>query len=93
MLKLSTIPIILLSNDKPLTSFIISAPASTACLATDAFVVSIEINIVGLSVRIFSITGITLFNSSDSETCSAPGRVDSPPISIISAPCVMSLDA
>ena len=51
----------------PIPTFIISAPASTACLATDAFVVSIEISFLGFLSRIFSITGITLFNSSDSE--------------------------
>ena len=36
--------------------------------------------------RIASITGIVRANSSSIDTGSAPGRVDSPPISIISAP-------
>jgi hypothetical protein len=40
-------------------------------------------------LEISVITGITLLNSSDSLTGSEPGRVDSPPISIISTPFSM----
>jgi hypothetical protein len=36
--------------------------------------------------RIASMTGMVRFISSSRDTATAPGRVDSPPISIISAP-------
>ena len=70
---------------KPPTSFTTEAPASTAFLATSAFCVSIEI---GMSEILLtnSIAGITRSNSSSALTGLDPGLVDSPPISIISAP-------
>ncbi len=47
---------------------------------------SIEIQVSGKAWRIAMITGITLSISSSVSTGAAPGRVDSPPISIQSAP-------
>ena len=67
------------------TSLMISAPAATAARATDAFEVSMLI-----AAPVFaaspSMTGSTRRNSSSAVTGAAPGRVDSPPISRISAP-------
>src|SRR6267143_314064 len=78
---------IFLSPRPAVTSLMIDAPASSAALATSDFEVSIEM---GMSIlaRSFSITGIARFNSSFTEIGSAPGRVDSPPTSILSAPSV-----
>ena len=60
------------------------APAATASSAVSAHIVSI---LIGIPVcDNFSITGITRFCSSAAETRSAPGRVDSPPISMMSTP-------
>ena len=74
------------SSPRPaLTSLMMDAPASRAALATSGFEVSIEMEILILA-RSFSITGTTRCNSSFTETGSAPGRVDSPPTSIMSAP-------
>ena len=67
------------------TSFTNDAPARRAWRATSAFMVSIEIG-TGVRRTSPSITGITLANSSSSGTCCAPGRVDSPPMSISTAP-------
>ena len=70
-----------------LTSFTRLAPAASAACATVAFDVSIEICArTGLAATTPSITGITRRSSSVSDTGSAPGRVDSPPMSRISAP-------
>jgi hypothetical protein len=69
----------------PVTSLMIDAPASSAPSATAALVVSIEINAETFS-RNFAITGTTRASSSFAETGMAPGRVDSPPTSIIPAP-------
>ncbi len=67
------------------TSLIMAAPAATAARMTSALLVSTEI---GTSVTDLtaSITGIIRSISSCPETLWAPGRVDSPPISIIAAP-------
>ena len=46
-----------------------------------------------ISIANFSMTGITRRNSSASLTGFAPGRVDSPPMSRISAPCATSSSA
>ena len=69
----------------PVTSFTIEAPARIAARATSAFDVSIEI-ITSLFLRNCSTTGITRCNSSSGATASAPGRVDSPPTSMMCAP-------
>ena len=68
-----------------LTSLMILAPASKAFCITSGFDVSIEIGTLILPLKA-SITGITRFNSFSTLTSGAPGRVDSPPISIIPAP-------
>ena len=79
-----------LSRNNPLISFTISAPASTACFATIDFVVSIEIKTTESVFRIDLMTGMIRFNSSFTEIGAAPGREDSPPISRISAPSLIS---
>src|ERR1041385_2351821 len=56
-----------------------------AARATSAFDVSIEIGISSLG-RKFPITGITRRSSSSAATGSEPGRVDSPPTSMMCAP-------
>ncbi len=66
-------------------SLMIVAPASTAARATTGFCVSMERGILVWPTSSL-MTGITLSNSTDSSTFSAPGREDSPPISRISAP-------
>ena len=76
---------ILLSNFNPEISFTIAAPEEIAIFATSDFLVSAEIG-TEILFDIFSITGTTLDISSEVSTSSAPGRVLSPPISIISAP-------
>ena len=81
------------SQRNPLTSFTISAPASAAARATAALYVSTEITAAGHFFLSSAITGMTRFNSSSALTvvpkCSpppastrAPGRVDSPPMSM-----------
>ncbi|CAB4341785.1 unannotated protein [freshwater metagenome] len=65
------------------------APAAIAALATSARVVSTLTTAPSFTNSV--ITGITLFNSSSSLTRSAPGRVDSPPTSIMSAPSEINL--
>src|ERR1700722_17283423 len=65
------------------TSLISDAPACTAASATTSLVVSIDTLTWPASA---SITGITRRSSSAVETGSAPGRVDSPPTSTMSAP-------
>ena len=74
------------------TSLMISAPASIAARATSAFEVSMDIKI-RLVARMQRITGTTRLNSSSSGTLSAPGRVDSPPMSRISTPSDPILNA
>ncbi|MDC4227963.1 MAG: hypothetical protein MPW15_27965 [Candidatus Manganitrophus sp.] len=71
---------------KPLTSLIIEAPASIARRATSDLVVSIEIGGIASCFASRSTTGTTRRISSSTETGVAPGRVDSPPMSIRSAP-------
>ena len=58
------------------------APASSAARATAALDVSMEIS-AEVRSRNFAITGNTRANSSSAETGAAPGRVDSPPTSMI----------
>ena len=74
------------SNRRPLTSLIASAPAQRAASATSALVVSIEIQAFDFFRRPRT-TGRTRRSSSSTGTGREPGRVDSPPISIQSAPC------
>src|SRR6266571_5299049 len=79
------------SNVSPETSLTTSTPASAARRATSAFVVSIERSgrrgpsraSAGTTA---SSTGITRRSSSRSGTLRDPGRVDSPPTSMIAAP-------
>src|ERR1035438_7377078 len=68
------------------------APACNAARATAGFVVSTESGILTRDPSC-STTGITRCHSSVSPTGSAPGRVDSPPMSRISAPCATSSSA
>ncbi len=73
------------SNRSAETSLTIVAPAASAASATTAFEVSM---LTGTPERAASsrTTGTTRRNSSCAETGSAPGRVDSPPTSRMSAP-------
>ena len=71
----------------PETSLIKSAPASSAAWATRGLRVSIEMSPSVFASRSASITGMTRLSSSSTDTASAFGRVDSPPISIHVAPC------
>jgi hypothetical protein len=75
------------SRRNPETSFTIDAPAANASAATLAFTVSIEIGIPGKSAATERMAGITRRRSSPGSTGTAPcGRVDSPPMSMTSAP-------
>ena len=67
------------------TSLMSPAPAFTASRITSALLVSIEITHCAFFATA-SITGMVLSSSSCSETSGAPGRVDSPPMSINLAP-------
>ncbi len=78
--------------DSARTSLMISTLNSNAAAITAAVLVSTEMAI-GKRFLIASITGNTRSNSSASETRSAPGRVDSPPISITSAPASIIISA
>ena len=78
---------------RPVISFTISAPATNAARATPACRVSTESNAPGNSQRRASTTGTTRCNSSSTAISTEPGRVDSPPISIISAPAASRLRA
>ena len=98
----ATSPAIAGSALNALTSFTKLAPAPSAASATGALDVSIEIcgrvgfdssTPVCATAASLSITGITLRNSSATETGSAPGRVDSPPMSKMSAPSATSCSA
>src|SRR5690242_1596210 len=70
-------------------SFTMLAPARNAARATAGFCVSMETG-ASASDANSSTTGSTRLNSSASLTGSAPGRVDSPPTSMISAPWAIS---
>jgi hypothetical protein len=61
------------------------APAAIAARITSGLLVSIEIGTVTLATSC-SITGMTRASSSSTSTSAAPGRVDSPPTSMIAAP-------
>ena len=73
------------SKRSPLMSFTICAPASSELRATPDRQVSIEIGILTAAASA-SITGMTRRVSSSSVIGSLPGRVDSPPTSMRSAP-------
>ena len=88
----ATVESICSSNVPPEISFTISAPASMAALATAALFVSMEIGTASFW-RILSIIGITRSNSWFTATFTALGRVDSPPISIMSTPFSIILSA
>ena len=76
---------ILSSPRKAVTSLMISAPAAAAARATAAFEVS-TLRAAVVFPASFSITGMTRRSSSSTVTAAAPGRVDSPPMSRMSAP-------
>ena len=67
-------------------SFTMSAPAFTAGTATAALQVSMEIAAFGNAWRSAANAGRTRSHSSTAPTDAAPGRVDSPPRSRMSAP-------
>ena len=69
---------------KPVTSLMMEAPSFTAMRATSGWRVSME-TIAPASARA-RITGITRLASSSGVTGVKPGRVDSPPTSMMSAP-------
>src|SRR3989454_9762434 len=72
-------------SPSPWTSFTMSARRARALAAISGLYVSIEIRASVLGRSAFR-TGSTRRHSSSAETGSAPGRVDSPPTSRISAP-------
>ena len=76
---------------RALTSFTRLAPRSSAARATSALYVSIDIGMVTRPASRSS-TGSMRRRSSSADTSAAPGRVDSPPTSIRSAPasCIAS---
>src|SRR5688500_5707743 len=76
------------SKRKADTSLTMDAPAASARSATSTFVVSIEMS--ASSPARPSITGSTRRSSSSAPTGAAPGRVDSPPMSRMSAPSAAS---
>ncbi len=76
------------SPRRAVTSLTIVAPASSAAAATGAFEVSTETS--RPTPASPSMTGTTRRSSSSAATGSAPGRVDSPPTSRISAPASAS---
>ena len=76
----------------PSTSFTTSAPASIAFAATSAWRVSTERGTEVTAARRVR-TGAILAHSASGETAEAPGRVDSPPTSIRSAPSRTSCSA
>src|SRR5512132_3490519 len=83
------------SARRAVTSLTIAAPASSAASATATLEVSIEIAVPPPASP--SITGWTRCSSSSAPTAVAPGRVDSPPMSSMSAfsaascrPCAMA---
>ena len=85
----ATVPGEASSKESALTSLTTTAPASSAADMTAARRVSIETRMPSpASARI---TGNTRPHSSDAVTGAAPGRVDSPPISTMSAPASVSL--
>jgi hypothetical protein len=67
----------------PLTSLMMLAPAASARAATAALLLSTEI---GARSAMARIVGRIRRHSSSASTTGAPGRVDSPPTSIQSAP-------
>ena len=73
-------------------SLIIATSISMTSFITSGLYVSIEIAISEIFF-IASIIGTILFNSSSVLTGSDPGRVDSPPISMISTPSSIILSA
>lgn len=79
-------------SDRPEISLITSAPASSTAAATAAWRVSTEIT-ASDRFRSSRTTGSTRASSSSAETSAAPGRVDSPPMSRITAPCRSSSSA
>ena len=80
------------SPSRAVTSLTTSAPAASASRATTAFEVSIDSG-TGACERRASMTGRTLASSVFAATLSLPGRVLSPPISMISAPSAASRSA
>ncbi len=80
------------SSRRAVTSLIIVAPAPSVARATSAFDVSMEIGMRSRPASA-STTGTTRSRSVREETGVAPGRVDSPPMSIRSAPSASILSA
>ncbi len=72
-------------SESPLTSLTRSAPAAMARRATSGLRVSMETGTGDEDANAFR-TGPTRRHSSSQGTVSAPGRVDSPPMSMIAAP-------
>ncbi len=70
---------------RALTSLIIAAPAAAAACMTSGLLVSTE-RMAWVRERKRAITGITRRSSSSRPTGCAPGRVDSPPTSMMAAP-------
>ena len=71
------------------TSLIMPAPAATAARMTSGRLVSIDTG-TSTALAIAATTGTTRASSSSTVIGVAPGRVDSPPTSITSAPCSTS---
>ena len=79
---------IIAGSCSPVTSFTIATPAAKPAAATSALQVSIDTATASFETN-FLITGMTREISSSEPTSAAPGRVDSPPTSRISAPSSM----
>ena len=71
---------------RPVMSLMMSAPAASAAAATEGCRVSMESSAWGNSLRRAAMTGAVRRSSSAGETGMAPGRVDSPPMSMMWAP-------
>ena len=69
----------------PFTSLMMSAPASNAAYATSGFMVSTDIGMSDMDDNSL-MTGTILSISISEGTGSEPGLVDSPPMSMMSAP-------
>ena len=74
----------ILGSVNPVTSFTMEAPQRTAALATSTWRVSMETTAPSLASA--RTTGSTRRASSSGSTGVKPGRVDSPPTSMMSAP-------
>ena len=86
----ATVPVIAGSKVRPETSLIISAPSLSIASATRELEVSIDTGMDGAISLQSSNAGLILSSWVPGLTPSAPGRVDSPPMSMMSAPSALT---